>query len=221
MSAPSRLDMASWKAFLTDAPTVTNAAKFCWQFFNPSAPWTEHLTKNLEFIAIISDSIPTHEKGDTHERTISIAQFVQICDQHTSMAVTSERLRLLADYMEIDISPKELGRNESSTAPTDLKLVEYRDELVRVFGPLTGMEMSWFCKDKPELYAARRVKGKGGRKPTEPKYCPFEVTLWLCNAKRKVGKHPRAASIWGLFEKNFPAVYKQHEHQDPRILDQP
>jgi len=101
----------------------------------------------------------------------------------------------------------------------DYALLATKESLIDAFGPLTGMNASWFKKmaDAPALLAARVVKGKGGRPSRPAMFDPFKVMLWLIDpTRRKVGAKIRPATGWRLLEAHFPRVYNVHSVGDPR-----
>lgn len=103
----------------------------------------------------------------------------------------------------------------------DFAMLATRQKLIEAFGTFTGMDASWFknLKDTPELLAARKVKGQGGRGHiAEPLFCPLEVMKWLISPKRRKSKtrtiNPETA--WRMLETHFTKVYNANSIADPR-----
>ncbi|GAB2467372.1 hypothetical protein GCM10027082_18770 [Comamonas humi] len=100
-----------------------------------------------------------------------------------------------------------------------------RQRLIDVFGPFTGMDLSWFknLRDTPRLRAARKVTGLGGRgQIAEPLFCPFEVMQWLMDDKRRNrgGRRPLGQDKgWALLQRYFPEAYAPRSVLDPREDD--
>ena len=93
-----------------------------------------------------------------------------------------------------------------------------RTELIDAFS-LYGVELKLFraLKDRPGLYAARRVKGQGKRgSNAEPMFCPYEAMNWL--VKTGVKGKPKLSSFtaWRILETKFPNVYAEKSIGDPR-----
>jgi len=87
-------------------------------------------------------------------------------------------------------------------------------ELVKAFGPSTGMKMEWFTKNHSiKLKETRAIRGKPGRSGFPAMYCPYKVMIWLTT---KRGKKLSAAVGWTLLEKHFPDSFQEHELGDPR-----
>jgi hypothetical protein len=83
--------------------------------------------------------------------------------------------------------------------------------LAEAFGPLTGMNTSWFAdlrKGHP-LREARKADGRAGRRSVEPLFDIIEVAQWLADQKprfqtyRRIGKRV----IWNIVQRSFPKAY--------------
>ena len=107
----------------------------------------------------------------------------------------------------------------SNARACDFSILATREQLIEAFGRFTGMDASWFknITDTPVLLAARKVTGQGGRGHiAEPWFCPFEVTQWIADSKRRKGRKVSTEKAWELLQKNFPKVYIVHQIADPR-----
>lgn len=82
-----------------------------------------------------------------------------------------------------------------------------RSELIKAFGPCSGMNETWFrlLPDSPALMRARHTKGCGGRHHREPTFFVWPVVRWLLSPKNKrVKRNIRESSLWAAYEKHFP-----------------
>ena len=107
----------------------------------------------------------------------------------------------------------------SISAVSDFEMLATRQQLIDAFGSFTDMKMPWFnnLKDTPELKAARRFTGQGGRGHiAEPLFCPFAVMRWLINPKRKKGRPIVEDTAWRMLATHFPKVYNANSIADPR-----
>ena len=118
--------------------------------------------------------------------------------------------------------PHETLRTDSQAAPVvadeiDFTTVATRSQLIDAFGGMTKMDLTWFdnLTDAPKLMAARKFKGKGGRKSAEPLFCPFEVLQWLVDPQRRKGKAINDTTAWRLLKGHFPKVYNNYSIGDP------
>lgn len=102
----------------------------------------------------------------------------------------------------------------------DYTVVATRAELIEAFGKPTGMDKSWFdnLTDSPKLMAARKFTGQGGRHGAEPLFCPYKVTQWLADPKRKKGKPLTDTTAWRLLKSQFPKVYNRYSIGDPNTV---
>ncbi len=99
------------------------------------------------------------------------------------------------------------------------EILASRTELIEAFH-YYGVEMKIFkcLKDRPGLYAAYRIKGKGQKgKVTEPMFCPFEVMNWLVNKGIKGQRRLEGFMGWHILETKFPNVYAEKSIGDPRL----
>jgi hypothetical protein len=110
----------------------------------------------------------------------------------------------------------------ATTAPVlpddvDMTMVATRKELIDAFGKFTGMDATWFdnLNTSPKLKAARKFTGKGGRHSAEPLFCPYLVTQWMADPKRRKGKPLGDTTAWRLLKSYFPKVYNQYSIGDP------
>lgn len=108
----------------------------------------------------------------------------------------------------------------SATQTPDFKLLATPKQLIDAFGAFTDMKAEWFksLKDKPALFAARKVAGRGGRETYgfDPLFCPLEVMQWLTDPKRKTGsKRLSQNKGWQLLKSHFPDVYNKNSAASP------
>lgn len=104
--------------------------------------------------------------------------------------------------------PKEINHRE----------LAYKFDLIRVFGPFTNMDNSWFKKLEGPLLHARKEIGRGGHGCSiEPMFCPYEVLKWLTGTgfKKKNARRINAQKAWELLKKNWPDVYQDHHLESP------
>ena len=127
--------------------------------------------------------------------------------------------RLFGATVEVGTVPAQEAATSApvGTDEIDLAMVATRTELIDAFGNFTGMDKSWFdnLTDSPKLMAARKFTGQGGRHSAEPLFCPYEVTQWLADPKRKKGRRLNDTTAWRLLKSNFPKVYNQYSIGDP------
>lgn len=136
---------------------------------------------------------------------------------------TLAQLRVLVPHLDkflpllvsLDTQPQATLVTEAD--PTPWHLLATPAKLIAAFGPLTGMNKSWFnnAKDTPRLLAARHTAGKGGRKGREPMYCVFPVVQWLIDAKRRKGRPMEDATGWRVLKNQFPKVYEEYQTFEP------
>ena len=114
-------------------------------------------------------------------------------------------------------------KTEAKTSAPDFSVLATRQQLIEAFGSLTGMDASWFANlnDSPNLKAARRVVGQGGRGHiAQPYFCPSQVLQWLLDPKRKKGRRllttEAKGRAWRQLEAHFPTVYRQFSIGDIR-----
>lgn len=105
----------------------------------------------------------------------------------------------------------------STEAPIPQYLLATPAQLIRAFGPLTGMDKSWFKSlgDKPGLRAARHTPGVAGRRGSEPEFQVFEVMKWLIDPKRRCGRKASENYGWRMLEVHFKRAYQHYEHLKP------
>lgn len=110
------------------------------------------------------------------------------------------------------------ARETEAPCPADPRVDRARlatpAELIKVFGPVVGMNESWFdagrLTDAPKLRAARKVPGTGGGRPQPPLFCPLEVMLWLIDSKRRKGQPLHTSDGWRLLALHFPFADPAH-----------
>lgn len=133
--------------------------------------------------------------------------------------VTGNAVNALADAYIDEPAPEHSPATPAPVVPdeVDLTMVATRTKLIDAFGKFTGMDKSWFdnLTDAPRLKAARKFPGQGGRHSAEPLFCPYLVTLWLADPKRKKGRQLSDTTAWRLLKSYFPEVYNQYSIGDP------
>jgi hypothetical protein len=100
--------------------------------------------------------------------------------------------------------------------PIDRALLATRNELLAAYEAF-GLKQSWFAELKSHLWllAARKVTGQGQRgSSVEPLFCPYKVMLGLTTASRNAKLN--VDNGWRIFERRFPAAYRNVEAMDPR-----
>lgn len=101
----------------------------------------------------------------------------------------------------------------------DFGMLATRHQLIAAFGSFTGMSDSWFknLRDRPKLLAARRVAGTGGRRYTEPLFCPYAVMQWLTTKPRNGDsrRYMTTPTGWRMLKANFAKVYSRYSFADP------
>jgi hypothetical protein len=122
------------------------------------------------------------------------------------------------DFVEVESLVTQRLARPPLVERLDFTLLASRHALIAAFGKFSGMDESWFdnLTDSPRLLAARKRKGQGGRHHAEPMFCPFEVTLWIVDKKRRKGRPVSQETAWRMLESHFPKVYAQRSGADPR-----
>ena len=124
--------------------------------------------------------------------------------------------------LPIDTAPVEdVGALDGDTQ--DIERIRYevlasRTQLIDAFS-FYGVELKIFkaLKDRPRLYAARRVKGQGKKgEVAEPQFCPYEVMNWLIDDGVKDKPKLSSFNAWHILETKFSSVYAEKSMGDPR-----
>lgn len=113
--------------------------------------------------------------------------------------------------------PRQFPKDAVVANDHDLDDLASPDELIKAFGPCTGMDQSWFDKPEGKLLMAKKVTGKSGRRPHPPLFCPYEVMEWLINPKRKKGQKISVLTGWRQLKKHFSNVYDRYESFGPEF----
>lgn len=152
---------------------------------------------------------------------------------HDAVALLVKRGRKIPEELRPFLPQNDESKPQPAPTPATPQLVQevgiafdYRalatpEELISAFGNFTGMDASWFTsiKDKPALRAARKKPGTGGRNPTPPLFCPYEVMLWLVDEGRKTGTSIQPETGWRILKNHFPRAYEPRAIGDPNDVD--
>ena len=105
-----------------------------------------------------------------------------------------------------------------SNEPIDTTVLAAPYELLAVFQK-RGLEKQWFneVKNHTWLKVARKTKGRGGKNPILPLYCPYEVMVGLRTESRASKNRYTEENGWRLLRQNFPKVFAKFEHLAPDI----
>ena len=105
-----------------------------------------------------------------------------------------------------------------SNEPIDTTVLAAPYELLAVFEK-RGLEKQWFneVKNHTWLKVARKTKGRGGKNPILPLYCPYEVMVGLRTESRASKNRYSEENGWRLLKQNFPKVFAKFEHLAPDI----
>ena len=89
-------------------------------------------------------------------------------------------------------------------------------ELMAIFEK-RGLDKQWFndLKNHSWLKVARKTKGRGGKNPILPLYCPYEVMVGLRTDSRAAKNRFTEKTGWRLLRENFPRTYSRFEHLEP------
>ena len=89
-------------------------------------------------------------------------------------------------------------------------------ELLAVFEK-RGLDKQWFndLKNHTWLKVARKIRGRGGKNPIFPLYCPYEVMVGLRTESRAAKNRYTEKTGWRLLKDNFPQAYSRFEHLEP------
>ena len=98
----------------------------------------------------------------------------------------------------------------------DILVLADRDELLEVFAKW-GLSKEWFndLKNHSWLKVARKTKGRGGKNPILPLFCPYEVMEGLRTESRSAKNRFTEKTGWRLFKLNFPRSFSKFEHLEP------
>ena len=89
-------------------------------------------------------------------------------------------------------------------------------ELLAVFEK-RGLDKQWFndLKNHTWLKVARKIRGRGGKNPIFPLYCPYEVMVGLRTDSRAAKNRYTEKTGWRLLKDNFQRAYSRFEHLEP------
>jgi len=105
-----------------------------------------------------------------------------------------------------------------SNEPIDISVLVAPFELMKVF-ERWGLNKKWFneLKNHEWLSDARKTRGRGGRNPIFPLFCPYEVMVGLRTESRLAKNRYSEETGWRLLRQNFPKVFSKFEHLAPDI----
>ena len=123
----------------------------------------------------------------------------------------------LISILPKDQVPRQFPKDAVVANDHDLDDLATPDELIKAFGPCTGMDQSWFDKPEGKFLMAKKVNGKSGRRPHPPLFCPYEVMQWLISPRRKKGQKISVLTGWRQLKKHFSNVYDRYESLGPEF----
>jgi len=108
--------------------------------------------------------------------------------------------------------PPQHDKKSRGVKQINLSICVTPQDLLSAFGQW-GLEKQWFNAPRKHawLIEARKMAGKGGRKPTPPLYCPYEVMVGL-RAKSRIGKNRFTVEKgWKILKDCFPKAFSHFE----------
>jgi len=104
----------------------------------------------------------------------------------------------------------------TGTEAIDISVLANRDELLEVFAK-RGLSKEWFndLKNHTWLKVARKTKGRGGKDPILPLFCPYEVMEGLRTESRSAKNRFTEKTGWHLIKVNFPRSFSKFQHLEP------
>jgi len=171
-----------------------------------------------------------NERIQTTRRHLLNDQLARAQTMPTPTEIEQSYQRAMVDRLTIAIdaldskgfdpeAPLPRAASAATVTTQDTLLLATPNQLTSAFKSYTGMDANWFSqlKDTPALFAARKVRGQGGRGHiAEPLFCPYEVLQWLINPNRRKGRKLSPEKGWQLFESHFPRAYNAFSMGDPR-----
>jgi hypothetical protein len=108
------------------------------------------------------------------------------------------------------------GNELKSIEAIDTSVLAAPYELIAIFEK-RGLDKQWFndLKNHSWLKVARKTKGRGGKNPILPLYCPYEVMVGLRTDSRAAKNRYTEETGWRLLRENFPRAYSRFEHLEP------
>jgi len=108
------------------------------------------------------------------------------------------------------------GNELKSIEAIDTSVLAAPYELIAIFEK-RGLDKQWFndLKNHSWLKVARKTKGRGGKNPILPLYCPYEVMVGLRTESRAAKNRYTEETGWRLLRENFPRAYSRFEHLEP------
>lgn len=169
--------------------------------------------KTLERRFKIDLQLNSRETAEPHE-WIELACKKEIYIPWLELAVARG---LYGKKAEPDAVSTEPVVEESVGGSTEWDLLATPEKLIAAFGTFSGMNKEWFNSlgDKPQLQAARRIAGVGGKHSRAPYFDVFLVMKWLIDPKNKVGSKMTEPRGWRILKSQFPKIYEHFEYLAP------
>lgn len=134
-------------------------------------------------------------------------------DRWLNLRSIDSKYAFLQDDTTSSVSP---SKPLTGTEAIDISVLANRDELLKVFAKW-GLSKEWFddLKNHSWLMVARKTKGRGGKNPILPLFCPYAVMEGLRTQSRSAKNRFTESTGWRLFKVNFPKSFLKFQHLEP------